>query len=191
MRKSMLYMMVASIAIVLLVGCESFRSHKKATIEVADWIGLTAGEKQASKLMITVRPTFTSGDSIVQACWAKEIDADLPAYIKDMVIDSVYCEIENLDSLNDAELRLYVSEDSIGCQTLNSATIIAIVDLEPGEQIVINGQNFHRYFSNLDLLVDIAKDGHFWAYAEATGPVHVDVEIRGYTFYVTLEIGLF
>lgn len=192
MRKGILYIVGASIVAVLLIGCESFRYHKKAKIEVADWIGLTAGEKKASsKLITTARPTLISGDSIVQACWAKEVDANLPAYIKDMVIDSICCEIENLDSLNDVELHLYVSEDSIGCQALSSATIIAIVNLEPGEQIVVNGQNFHRYFSNLDLLVDIVKDGHFWAYAEATAPMHVDVGLSSYTFYVTLEIGLF
>jgi hypothetical protein len=188
--------MVSVLAVlVLLFGCKSLRYQKKGKFEIADWIGLTAGEKQtfSNSLTLDAQLTSASGD-IVWACWSKYIDEDMPAYIREVDIDSFYCEIENLDSLRDVSLYFYVSEDSLQCQEnyIDSlATKIATIHLGPAGQLAVNGGNFNIYFSNLDLLVDIIRDGNFWAYVMASGLSRVNVGVLNYILYVHITGGLF
>jgi hypothetical protein len=189
MKGKMLYVVSGLSVFVPLFGCQALRYDTKASIEVASWIGLETGGKNLSSAS-TVGSNFANVNPLVYTCWIEEIDGDLPDYVKDMEVDSVYVEIENKDTLRHVELNLYVAEDSLTCDDLSTATLMATVNLTPGEQLIIDGQNSANYFTNLGPAADIARDGQFWAYVKASGTDHVHVELTGYTFYVTLSIGI-
>ncbi|HID93173.1 MAG TPA: hypothetical protein EYP60_03655 [bacterium (Candidatus Stahlbacteria)] len=187
MRKLAPYLVSVFAVTVLLSGCDWFRTEKQVEFWFGD-VELEAQEKVSKSLMsISYSP--------VKAYWMKELDEEVPSYIKGLRIDSICGELTNLDSINAADFNLYVSEDSLDWQTLDTspqASKISVVNLEPGEQITVNGGNYKDYFFNLDSLVDELKDGHVWAYAvgESSGS-YLHILVYNYTIYITVTVGLF